>query len=150
MKRFATVAAVTVLWLTSGAASADPAYDEAIADVQATLGFVPEFVKQHPEAGLAGAWYHLKELQLGSGTALDAKTKALIGLAVVAQIPCHYCIWADSRAAKAAGATDREIAEAVAVAATERYWSTMLNGLEADFDTFKAEYGRLLGIEAAQ
>jgi AhpD family alkylhydroperoxidase len=51
----------------------------------------------------------------------DAEVKALIGLAVVAQIPCSYCIWADAESAKAAGASEEEIHEAVAIAATERY-----------------------------
>ena len=52
------------------------------------------------------------------------------------------------RRAKAAGATDEEIREAVAIAATERYWSTMLNGLQVDLATFKAEFGALLAVEA--
>ena len=51
--------------------------------------------------------------------------------------------------ARAAGATDEEIREAVGIAATERYWSTMLNGLQTDFDTFKAEFGPLVGIEGS-
>ena len=63
------------------------------------------------------------------------------GLAVVAQIPCSYCIWADAMSAQAAGASDEEIREAVAIAATERYWSTMLNGMEVDLDIFKQEVG---------
>jgi AhpD family alkylhydroperoxidase len=79
--------------------------------------------------------------------AIDPR-KALIELAVVAQIPCQYCIWADTCAAKAAGATDEETAEAIAVAATGRYWSSMLNGLEIDFDTFKAEFDTILGLES--
>lgn len=126
----------------------DPSYEGAVADVEQTLGFVPDFIKRHPRAGLAGAWYQLKSLEFSENTALDAKTKALIELAVVAQIPCQYCIWADTCAAKAAGATDEETAEAIAVAATGRYWSSMLNGLEIDFDTFKAEFDTILGLES--
>ena len=73
--------------------------------------------------------------------------QTLIELAVVSQIPCEYCIWADTEAAKAAGVTDEEIAEAVAVAATGRFWSTMLNGRQSDLETFKAEFRRMLGAE---
>jgi AhpD family alkylhydroperoxidase len=132
------------------AIAADDGYTAAMKDVEATLGFVPTFLKQQPKAGFAGAWQQLKELEFAEGTALPAKTKALIGLAVVAQIPCSYCIWADAASAKAAGATDEEIAEAVAIAATERYWSTMLNGLQTDLPTFKEEFGKLFAAEGAK
>jgi AhpD family alkylhydroperoxidase len=60
--------------------------------------------------------------------ALDGKTKQLIGLAVAAQIPCGYCVFAHTQAAKAAGATDAQIKEAIATAALVRFNSTMLNG----------------------
>ena len=60
--------------------------------------------------------------------ALDGKTKQLIALGVAAQIPCAYCVYAHTKAAKAAGATDAEIKEAIATAALVRFNSTMLNG----------------------
>ena len=101
-----------------------------------------------PKAGFAGSWRQLKELEFSEDTALSPKVKALIGLAVVSQIPCSYCIWADALSAKAAGASDEEIGEAVAVAATERYWSTMLNGMQVDLATFKQELGPLMAGEA--
>jgi AhpD family alkylhydroperoxidase len=65
---------------------------------------------------------------MNSKGALDGKTKQLIGLAVAAQIPCSYCVYAHTKAAKAAGATDAEIKEAIATAALVRFNSTMLNG----------------------
>jgi len=148
--RFKLLALSTaVVTSVAGAAyAADEAgYQAALKDIEGTLGSVPTFFTQMPKAGFAGAWQQLKELEFSEDTALSPKVKALIGLAVVAQIPCAYCIWADARSARAAGATDEEIREAVAVAATERYWSTMLNGLEVDFETFKREFGALLGVE---
>jgi AhpD family alkylhydroperoxidase len=136
--------------LTGPAAAQDDASrTTALEDIEETLGFVPTFLQQMPAAGFAGAWQQLKDLEFSEDTALDAKTKALVGLAVVSQIPCHYCIWADTESARAAGATEEEIREAVAIAATERYWSTMLNGLQVDFETFKQEFGSLSGTEAA-
>ena len=136
--------------LSLGPASADDAtYAAALKDVEQTFGFVPTFIKQMPKAGFDGAWQQVKALEFSGDTALSAKTKALIGLAVVSQIPCDYCIWADAASARQAGATDEEIAEAVAVAATERYWSTMLNGLQVDFDIFKKELGSVMGAETA-
>jgi AhpD family alkylhydroperoxidase len=60
--------------------------------------------------------------------ALDGKTKQLIALGVAAQIPCAYCVFAHTKAAKAAGATEAQIKEAIATAALVRFNSTMLNG----------------------
>ena len=125
----------------------DISYTAAVKDIEQTLGFVPTFMSQQPKAGFAGAWQQLKDLEFSQNTALTPKVKALIGLAVVAQIPCDYCIWADALGARQAGATDEEIREAVGIAATERYWSTMLNGLQADLGTFKAEFGKIFAAE---
>jgi AhpD family alkylhydroperoxidase len=126
----------------------DASYEAAMKDIEQTLGFVPTFMKQMPKAGFAGAWQQLKDLEFSENTALSPKVKALIELAVVSQIPCDYCIWADAASARHAGATEEEIREAVAVAATGRFWSTMLNGLQVDLATFKAEFGPLVGVEA--
>jgi AhpD family alkylhydroperoxidase len=144
------LASLMGLALAVPALAEDMSYEDALKDVEATLGFVPDFIARMPHAGLPGAWQQLKALEFSDNTALDGKTKVLIELAVVSQIPCDYCIWADTEAARAAGATDEEIAEAVAVAATGRFWSTMLNGLQIDLPTFKADFGRILGGEAAE
>jgi len=116
-------------------------YDAAVKDIQATMGGVPSFVKQFPKAGLPGAWAEVKAIELSDKTALPPKVKSLISLAVAAQIPCSYCIWSDTQDAKRAGATDEEIQEAVAMAALTRHWSTVFNGMQVDFDTFKKEMG---------
>ena len=78
--------------------------------------------------------------------ALDDKTKQLIALGVAAQIPCQYCIYAHTLAAKHAGATDAQIKEAVASAALVREWSTMLNGNQADFADFKKQVNAAYGV----
>ena len=44
-----------------------------------------------------------------------------------------------TEAAKLNGATDEEIKEAIAMAAIVRHWSTMLNGSQVDFATFKQQ-----------
>ncbi|WP_445206894.1 carboxymuconolactone decarboxylase family protein [Aminobacter sp. Piv2-1] len=128
------------LALTPMPAHADD-YDAAIQDIQKTMGGVPSFIRQFPKAGLPGAWSELKSIEFSDKTALPPKTKALISLAVAAQIPCSYCIWADTQSARQAGATDEEIQEAVAMAALTRHWSTVLNGMQVDFETFKKEVG---------
>lgn len=140
------VSAALIVGAAAVPAAADEAsYAAAVEDIEQTLGFVPTFLKEMPKAGFAGAWQQLKDLEFSEETALPPKVKALIGLAVVSQIPCSYCIWADAASARHAGATDEEIREAVAIAATERFWSTMLNGLQIDLDQFKAEFGPLVG-----
>jgi len=133
------------VWFAGPVGAEDEASAKTFADVEKTFGFVPTFMRQMPKAGLAGAWQQLRDLEFSEGTALSAKVKSLIALAVVAQIPCSYCIWADTLSAKQAGASDEEIREAVAIAATERYWSTMLNGMQADLPTFKKELSQAFG-----
>jgi AhpD family alkylhydroperoxidase len=121
-------------------ASAQAAYR----DIEQTLGSVPGFFKAFPEAGIAGAWNEFKTIQLDPKTALSNKVKELIGLAVAAQIPCQYCIYFHTAVAKANGATDEEISEAVAMASITRHWSTVLNGMQVDLATFKHETDTVL------
>ena len=78
----------------------------------------------------------------GPNAQLDAKTRELISLGVAAQIPCSYCVYAHTKNARANGASEAEIREAVAAAATVRQWSTVLNGMAYDFEAFKAELDR--------
>jgi AhpD family alkylhydroperoxidase len=75
-----------------------------------------------------------------SDNELDKKTKGLIAIAVAAQIPCEYCVYANTVALKKMGATDAEIKEAVAMAGYIRLMSTILNGSGYDIDKFKSEY----------
>jgi len=53
-------------------------------------------------------------------SALSRKVKELIALAVAHTTQCPYCIESHVKAAKKAGATDQEIAEAIFVAAALR------------------------------
>ena len=114
---------------------------EAYAEIKETFGFVPGFMKAYPEHGIAGAWKLTRDLELSEETALSPKVKSLINVAVGAQIPCRYCVYVDTLTAKSHGATDEEIAEAVAQAGLTRHWSAILNGMQIDFDAFKAEFG---------
>jgi AhpD family alkylhydroperoxidase len=132
--------ALALVTLSFGAAIAETA-DQTRADVQATLGGVPSFVSAIADPALPGIWAEQKSLILSQDTALDSKTKALIGLAVAAQIPCDYCIYAGNLDAIHAGATQQEIAEAVAVAGFTRNMSTIFNGMQVDFNQFKSEMG---------
>ncbi|ATU95566.1 carboxymuconolactone decarboxylase family protein [Phyllobacterium zundukense] len=132
-----------------------PAFAEDVAqaaykDIEKTLGSVPTMFKILPETAVAGAWAEIKSVQLNPETQLDGKTKELIGLAVASQIPCQYCIYFHTLAAKANGATDEEVREAVAMSAIVRHWSTMLNGMQVDVGTFKTETDALLKHASAK
>lgn len=130
--------------LTQTASAQDSAAQAAYRDIEQTLGSVPGFFRLFPESGIAGAWAEFKSVQLNPKTKLDVKTKELLGLAVSAQIPCQYCIYFHTAVAKANGATDEEIREAVAMAAIVRHWSTVLNGMQVDLATFKREVDTVL------
>ena len=82
----------------------------------------------------------------GDKAAIDGKTMQLIQLGVSAQIPCTYCVYYHTRAAKAAGASDAEIKAAIAAAADTRMWSTVLNGNAYDMNAFKAEVDSLIPL----
>jgi AhpD family alkylhydroperoxidase len=114
--------------------------EETYENIRDVIGVVPGFAAMYPKAGIEGAWAVTRDFLL-QDTALDLKTKALISLAVAAQIPCQYCIWSDTRDALASGASEEEIREAVTVAALTRHWSTIFNGYQIDFETFKRELG---------
>lgn len=141
MKLKLTVAAcVAAITLATGAIAEDSA-EAAYKDIEATLGTVPSHFKAYPKSAVAGAWGMTKGLLMGEGNALEPKVKSLIALAVAAQIPCQYCIWLETKFARQGGATDAEISEAIAQAAYVRHWSTVIQGSQIDFETFKAEFG---------
>jgi AhpD family alkylhydroperoxidase len=109
--------------------------------ITAYAGDPPQFMKDtYPEQALKGAWEECQAVWSPDG-AISLKLKHLIGLGVVAQIPCEYCVYAHTLKAKQAGATDSEIKEALAVAAMSRKWSTVLNGSVYNMETFKAALG---------
>ncbi len=134
--------------LSAPAKAQDSSAQATYQDIERTLGSVPSFFKAFPESGIAGAWAEFKSIQLNPKTKLDGKTKELLGLAVAAQIPCQYCIYFHTAAAKANGATDEEIRETVAMAAVVRHWSTVLNGMQVDLAGFKHETDTVLRLAA--
>jgi AhpD family alkylhydroperoxidase len=103
----------------------------------------PKFYKDtYPEHALKSR-LEAEGVLMGKDAAIDAKTRELIALAVAAQIPCQYCIYVHTKNARANGASEAEIREAVATAAHVRHWSTVLNGMAYDFDAFKAEVNKM-------
>jgi AhpD family alkylhydroperoxidase len=139
------LAALLALVGFASSASADPMTNQSVrSDIQKTLGFVPQFFQKLPDGMLPGTWEEMKGLQLNPSTALDGRSKELLGLAVAAQVPCRYCIVAHTEFAKLNGATEQELGEAVAMAAITRHWSTFLNGVQTDDARFRAEITKLV------
>jgi AhpD family alkylhydroperoxidase len=144
----AAIALGAIIGVAKTASAQDASAQATYRDIEQTLGTVPSFFKLFPETGIAGAWAEFKAVQLNPKTRLDNKTKELIGLSISAQIPCQYCIYFHTAAAKANGATDEEVREAVAMAAIVRHWSTVLNGMQVDLAAFKRETDTVLRLAA--
>ena len=145
LMKMVTVATAVLAFAPAVRAAENPAAAAAKADIQKTLGFVPQFFARFPEEALPGAWEEMKTLQLNPHTALPGRTKELIGLGVAAQIPCHYCTFAHTEFAKLNGASEAEIGEAVAMASLTRHWSTFLNGTQTDEAKFRGEIAKVVG-----
>jgi AhpD family alkylhydroperoxidase len=63
--------------------------------------------------------------------AIPAKTKELLAIAVAMTTQCPYCIEIHTKKAKAAGCSEKEIAEAVMVAAALRAGGAITHGTHA-------------------
>lgn len=110
-------------------------------EIEQAFGFVPQFFRAIPSQMLETFWSGM-QFQSSAQTALNPKTKELIGIAVAAQIPCEYCVHFHREAARAHGATEAEIKEAVGMAAMTRMGSTFLNGLDVDMAQFRKDVER--------
>lgn len=113
-------------------------YETAKKEITETFGSFLTMFEVFPEHALAGAWETFKQLQ-SPNNAISPKYRELIQLAVASQIPCVYCVYFHTVVAKAFGATDAEIQEAVAHGAQTRHWSMILQGTQLEFEEFKAE-----------
>ena len=141
----AALLCAAILNLAGLAAAEEPSpADAARADIKATLGFVPEFLAKVPDNALPGAWAEMKGLQMNPNTALPPKIKELIGLAVAAQIPCEYCIYAHKKFCSLSGGTDAEMDEAIVMSALTRHWSTIIQGNQTWMKDFKASIDRIV------
>ena len=120
---------------------------EALNEIKNTFGLVPKFFELYPEDGISGAWLEMKSLELNPKTALSGLHKELIGLAVASQIPCHYCAYFHTQAAKLNGATDQQIREAIATSAMGRFWATYFEGMQTDINDFMKETDRIVEIQ---
>jgi len=89
------------------------------------LAFSPEL--------LESTWRDVKAL-MGHDSALDAKTKEMLYVAVSTANACSYCIHSHTKAAKAQGMSDEEHAELVQVIALAARTNHLLTGLQVPLD----------------
>lgn len=115
-----------------------PTRTELHREMEQLFGRVPEWVRTMPESFVPGFWALMRDFQMAE-TKLPNKTKELIGIGVAAATRCKYCTLFHTEAARLAGATEAEIAEAAAMAAMTMAGSTYLNAMQVDFDAFADE-----------
>jgi AhpD family alkylhydroperoxidase len=112
--------------------------NEVYRDIEGVFGLVPSFFKLIPDKTLDLEWELFKRIQLEDG-AIPNKYRELIGLGIAAATKCRYCALYHTEIAKLYGATDAEIEEAVHYAKASAGWSAYINGLQIDYNRFKAE-----------
>jgi len=95
---------------------------------------------------LAGSWAALRAVELDSDSSLEGKARALIGLAVAAEIACGACVHVSASLAKAYGATDSELAAALAMAGLTRRLGVVLDGVSVNSESFRAALGEVMSI----
>lgn len=74
------------------------------------------------------AWFALNAIVGREDGAIPKKYRELIAIAVAATTQCPYCIEGHAKAAKAAGATREEVAEAALLAAALRAGGAATHG----------------------
>jgi AhpD family alkylhydroperoxidase len=77
------------------------------------------------------AWLNLNSIVAREDGAIPRKYRELIAIAVSTTTQCPYCIEAHAKAAKAAGATREEVAEASLLAAALRAGGAAMHGTMA-------------------
>ena len=140
MRNLQIIAAVFLLMITVSSSGAD---DHGGAQK------APSWIMAYPEHAReqAAGW----SKALNSPGAIPPKYRQLIALAVAAQVPCDYCTFISrSFATELYGATDAEMSEAIALAASIRHWSTILAGNQIDEESFQAEVRSMIEKSKAQ
>ncbi|MBI4754551.1 MAG: carboxymuconolactone decarboxylase family protein [Betaproteobacteria bacterium] len=111
---------------------------EIYGQIEAMFGLVPSMFKRVPDASLELEWQLFKRVQFDEG-AIPNKYRELMGVAISAISKCHYCALYHTELARLNGATEAEIEDAVHYAKSSAGWSTYINGLQLDYDQFRAE-----------
>jgi AhpD family alkylhydroperoxidase len=107
-------------------------------EVNDVLGSVPKFIEAIPDAHLDWMWGSMHHMQLLPGE-IPAKYQQLVMLAVSTYAKCKYCTDFHTEAAKALGASEREIREVALLTGHTASFSNYLGGTQYDYELFKHE-----------
>lgn len=94
-------------------AGVDMTREEIYRDIEDVFGSVPAFFRRLPDPSLNEEWALYKRVEVDD-TGIGRKQKQLICLALAAAAGCQYCVFYHTEAAKCFGATEDEIADALA------------------------------------
>ncbi len=141
-------------WISSGARDNARTYSEiqrgrkmvsteTRKEIEEHCGLVPSWIENLSEPASDHSWGLVRDFELGE-TELSAREKALIGVGVAAAIECPYCIYFHKAEARMEDATADELTEAVNLASTTKYFSTVLHGSEVDLNEFVSETDELV------
>ena len=123
-------------------ATHDTAYEETLDDIEESFGMVPGYMESLPEQALINEWPNLKRFLFGD-SAIDPKTRELVGLAVAAAIGCEYCRHFHKGAAQLHGATEEELAELAFLASYTPRYSALIQAQDYDVDVFYEEVAEI-------
>jgi AhpD family alkylhydroperoxidase len=118
-------------------------------EIDKAFGPGHDFFKRYPSAALPSLWKQVKAVTLNGGSALTVKEKMLISLAVAAQIPSATCVKDYTAAARANGASEQELQEAIAMSGFTRSASTVLNGSMTDEASWKRDVDQIVKYVSA-
>ena len=131
----------------SSQTSDSDAIQKAKSEIEATFGFYPTFFEIIPDYQVPGMWAYFNAAN-GPQNSIPPKYRELINLAVAAQIPCDYCIYFHTEAAKGFGATEDEVKEAIVSSSATRAFSMIIQGNGVELDQFKEEFHRMMAFMA--
>lgn len=107
-------------------------------EIEQSLGQVPSWMDAIAEPAVDHSWGLFRDLTFGE-TELSPREKGLIGVAVASATKCPYCTYFHKEEARLADVAESELEEAVNLASSTQYFSTLLHGNEVDVDEFVAE-----------
>lgn len=117
-------------------------YENTLEDIEETIGIVPGFMKALPKEVLVQEWPLFKKYNFEE-TAIPAKYRELMGLAIAANLKCPYCQLFHKGAAAMNGATEEEFAETVFLASYTSRWSAIIHAQNYDYQKFKEEFEQI-------
>lgn len=120
----------------------EEAYRETVEEIEEAFGLVPAPLNSIGEEDVVNEWPNFEKYTVGE-SAIPAKYRELIGLAVAANIKCPYCTHFHRGAARMHGATEEELEETYVLASFTSRYSAMLHAMGYDLETFEEEFERI-------